>query len=88
MFISFLKGLCLGGVAYTIGFIMDITISKKSFNDIIANIPLLYQQALNKIQINMLVISPAIYTAIDHYLLDHNLLYHSRLARRLVDSMW
>ena len=70
MFISFLKGLCLGGVAYTIGFIMDITISKKSFNQIVANIPLLYQQALSKIQTNMLIISPVIYSVIDHYLLD------------------
>ena len=71
MFISFLKGLCLGGVAYTIGFIMDITISKKSFNEIIANIPLLYQEALHKIQTNMLVISPIIYTITNQYLIDH-----------------
>ena len=71
MLVSFLKGLCLGSVAYTIGFIMDITISKKSFNQIVANIPLLYQQALNKIQTNMLIISPVMYAVIDRFLLDH-----------------
>tara|TARA_E500000178_G_scaffold354105_1_gene421985 strand:+ start:1220 stop:1867 length:648 start_codon:yes stop_codon:yes gene_type:complete len=71
MFVSFLKGLCLGGVAYTIGFIMDITISKKSFNEIVHNIPLLYQKALRKIQMNMLIISPVIYTFTDQYLVDH-----------------
>ena len=41
MWISLIKGFLLGGIAHTIGFIMDITISKNSFNDIIINIPLL-----------------------------------------------
>jgi len=45
MWISLLKGFCLGGIAHTIGFVMDITISKNSFNDIAKNIPLLYQEA-------------------------------------------
>lgn len=72
MFISIVKGLCLGSMAYGIGAIMDITISRKSFNEMIKNISELYQSALNKIQMNMLVISPVIYSIIDKTLLDHS----------------
>jgi sterol desaturase/sphingolipid hydroxylase (fatty acid hydroxylase superfamily) len=71
MWISLLKGFCLGGIAHTIGFVMDITISKNSFNDIVKNIPLLYQEAQQKIQFNFFVITPVVYSFIDSYLLDH-----------------
>ena len=72
MWNSLIKGLCLGSVAHALGFIMDITISKFSFDEIIKEIPLLYQKALNKIQINMLIISPIVYTFTDQYLIDHS----------------
>ena len=71
MWSSLIKGLCLGSVAHALGFIMDITISKFSFDEIIKEIPLLYQKALHKIQMNMLVISPIVYTLTDQYLIDH-----------------
>ncbi len=71
MWSSLIKGLCLGTIAHALGFIMDITISKRSFDEIIKEIPLLYQKALNKIHLNMLVISPIVYTFTDQYLIDH-----------------
>tara|TARA_B110000008_G_scaffold171578_1_gene171225 strand:- start:41 stop:679 length:639 start_codon:yes stop_codon:yes gene_type:complete len=71
MYISFLKGVGIGLVAYGIGFIMDITISKKSFLDVIEDAPMLYQKALYQLQINMLLIWPVIYTFTDAYLFDH-----------------
>ena len=56
MWISLLNGFCLGGIAHIIGFVMDITISKNSFNDIVKNIPLLYQEAQQKILFYFFVI--------------------------------
>ena len=69
---SLLKGLCLGTAAYGIGAIMDITISTNSFNEIVRKIPTLYQEALNKMQKNMLIITPIIYAVIDNTLIDHS----------------
>ncbi len=71
MWISLIKGYCLGSIAYIIGFIMDITISRKSFNEIITNIPILYQNAQRKIQYNLLIATPITYSVIDTYLLNH-----------------
>tara|TARA_E500000178_G_scaffold182425_1_gene181017 strand:+ start:903 stop:1544 length:642 start_codon:yes stop_codon:yes gene_type:complete len=69
---SYIKGLFLGTIAYSIGAIMDLTISRNSFKKILENIPKLYDQALTKIKTNMLVISPIVYCINDQYLIDHS----------------
>ena len=51
---------------------MDITISRNSFNEIIQKIPKLYDEALNKMQKNILIISPLIYALIDKTMIDHS----------------
>ena len=65
------KGFCLGFLAYLLGFIMDTTISNGSFLKIMESTPKLMIKAYQKIQLNLLVISPIVYMINDQYLINH-----------------
>ena len=67
---ALLKGFVLGMSAYMIGMLMDFTISIRSMREILSNTPELFARAVDKIQMNLLVISPVIYALTDIYLLD------------------
>ena len=67
---ALLKGFVLGMSAYMIGMLMDFTISIRSMREILSNTPELFARAVDKIQMNLLVISPVIYALTDTYLLD------------------
>lgn len=67
---AFLKGFGLGMTAYMLGMLMDFTISIDSMREIMNNTPLLFAEAVEKIQMNLLVISPIVYALTDTYLLD------------------
>ena len=69
---SLIKGFVLAGVSYGIGMIMDISISRNAWYEMIKEIPELYTSAITKIQQNMLIISPLIYSVIDQTLIDHS----------------
>ena len=87
---SYVKGLLLGTIAYSIGTIMDITISRKSFMKILENIPNLYDQALTKIKRNMLLISPIVYCINDQYLIDktsYNIQYGNVLGILMIHGV-
>mgnify|MGYP001585118377 CR=1 FL=1 len=71
VFDSLIKGFVLAGFSYSIGMIMDITISRNSWCEMIEEIPELYNSAIRKIQQNMLVISPLLYCVVDQTLIDH-----------------
>lgn len=68
--IALLKGFVLGMNAYMLGMLMDFTISIKSMREILNNTPQLFAEAAEKIQMNLLVISPVVYALTDRYLLD------------------
>lgn len=65
------KGFCLGFLAYFLGFLMDTTVSCKSFLELMEKTPKLMIDAYQKIQINLLVISPFIYMVNDQFLINH-----------------
>lgn len=70
--ISLLKGFCLSSFTYYLGMYMDVFISKNSFHEMIKEIPDLYKEATTKIQQNLLILSPLIYSIVDQTLLDHS----------------
>ena len=67
---ALLKGFVLGMTAYMLGTIMDFTISIESMREMLHNTPQLFADAIDRIQINLLVISPVIYALTDTFLLD------------------
>ena len=69
--ISLFKGFCLSSFTYCLGMYMDVFISKKSFHEMIKEIPELYKEATAKIQQNLLILSPLIYSIVDQTL-DHS----------------
>ena len=80
------KGFFLGFFAYLLGFIMDTTISNSSFLKIMEKTPKLMIEAYQKIQINLLVISPVIYMVNDHFLINHenNLINYRHVSSLLL----
>jgi len=69
---SFLKGLFLSGSVYILGIILDNTICINSKNYLVENKPKIYNKGMYYAKTNLLVISPVIYSVIDHYILDHH----------------
>ena len=67
---ALLKGFVLGMSAYMLGTIMDFTISIESMREILTHTPELFATAIDRIQMNLLVISPVIYALTDTFLLD------------------
>ena len=71
--ISFCKGFLLSGSVYTIGIILDHVLSYQALNKMLHENPRLVQEGYVKIQTNLLIISPIVYSAVDTFLLDHDL---------------
>jgi hypothetical protein len=69
--ISFSKGLLLAGSVYALGWCMDRTISKTSYENIMKKDKTTYLVGEEYIIYNLLVISPITYTIVDQTLLSH-----------------
>lgn len=76
MFFSFFKGLFLGSLVLVSSYVADNTISKSSTDKIKKEYNDLYNQAYNSLLINMILISPIIYSCVDFFLLDHNKIWY------------
>jgi sterol desaturase/sphingolipid hydroxylase (fatty acid hydroxylase superfamily) len=72
MIFSFLKGLFLGGSVCILSFIFDTFISLDSQKMLQKQNPVLYDRNYSSMKINMLIISPMMYTAVDNCMLRHN----------------
>ena len=72
VFISFFKGLILGGNIVILGYLMDFTICKASQRKIIKEKPDSFLNAHYYISTNLLIISPITYVAADNLLLSHS----------------
>lgn len=70
--VSFCKGLLLSGAVYSIGVILDNTISNNTLDKMIRENRRLVQEGYDKIQTNLLMISPVIYSGVDTFLLDND----------------
>ena len=68
---SLFKAICIGGLGYMIGIIMDETISKRSLQMIRKDEPKLYEQGMRKVRENMLIITPTVYFISDMFLFNH-----------------
>lgn len=71
--ISFCKGFLLSGCVYSIGIFLDNTLSNDVFEKMMFEDPKLVENGFKKIQTNLLIISPVIYSGVDTYLLSHAL---------------
>lgn len=72
---SFSKGLLLSGTIYSVGIILDHIISNNELEKMIRENSRLVQEGYVKIQTNLLVITPIIYSGVDTFLLDHDLAF-------------
>jgi hypothetical protein len=68
---SYIKGLTISGSVYTLSQHMDTTISLKSLENMRDNSPELYADGQDAIIMNLIIISPILYTFVDQVILDH-----------------
>lgn len=75
MIFSFLKGLFLGASVCMLSFIFDTFISIESQKKLQNQNPVLYNENYSSIKVNMLLISPIMYTAVDNCILQHKYIF-------------
>ena len=69
---SYTKGLIISGSVFSLSQHMDTTISYKSLDNMQHNNPELYANGQDAVIMNLIVISPLLYTFVDQWILNHN----------------